>query len=110
MFFRSNFFLKINPTVLSQTKSLDQRPNIHLDNTNFELAFGVFHQDGQSVRIDETIFQIFAYSSKYVFENNETNNKIWISDVKTFHLCTLEDFHHNSALYYNNQVLINNTY
>ena len=65
-FCQSDMVLKINPSVISQTQALLNRPNITLNSSNFQLYFGVFNKSGVSFPIDPSIFDVQVIQTRYI--------------------------------------------
>ena len=65
-FCQSDMVLKTNPSVISQTQGLTNRPNITLSSSNFQLYFGVFNTSGVSFPIDPSIFYVQVIQTRYI--------------------------------------------
>lgn len=66
VFFQSDFFLKQNPTTLSQNKAISYSPKIELKATNFKLFFGIYDTQLKFYKIDPSLFSLDCVQMTYL--------------------------------------------
>lgn len=87
LFFTSDYFRGNNPKVTSDVLTLEQRPLIRLNKTNFEMSFGIFDGIGLEYEIDESILNISIYNAFM----NYSDSKLPKFLKKNFHKCKPND-------------------
>lgn len=91
--FYSDMIQKTNPSVIIQKKFEPIRPKIILNESNFELAVGLFDENVEKHEIDSSEFEIIATQTKIIY--NMTNNTFTRNDLRTninIRSCVSEDF------------------
>ena len=83
-FSNSDVFYKFHPTIIDQTQSLNHRPLLSLNSSNFAFSMGVVDSDGIS-SYDPTIASI-------VFLYNTINGEDVTNDYMDIHICNESDF------------------
>lgn len=87
LFFTSDYYHGRNPKVTSDVLTLNQRPLLRLNKSNFEMSFGIFDGIGLEYEIDESILNITIYNATL----NYSDSKIPKLLMKNFHKCDPND-------------------
>lgn len=66
VFFQSDFFLKQNPTTLSQNKAISYSPKIELKASNFKLFFGIYDTQLKFYQLDPSLFSLDCVQMTYL--------------------------------------------
>lgn len=79
-FFSSDMILKRNPSVISQTKTVDIRPKFEFDKTNFQINFQIFDKQFKSYPINPSIFKIYVKVVHFSY-NKQNEIELKLSDI-----------------------------
>ena len=79
-FFSSDMILKRNPSVISQTKTVDIPPRFEFDTSNFQVNFQIFDKKFKSHPIDPSIFNIYVKVVHFSY-NNQNEIELKLSDI-----------------------------
>jgi len=85
LFFSSDMVLKQNPAVVSQTKTVGNRPEFSFTNSNFSLNFQIFDKQFKSYEINPSLFKIYIHEILLYYDENQTIQEIVTE--KNFSLC-----------------------
>ena len=86
LFFRSNMFLKIDPSIISTIQPSTSRPRIDLPVSKFYLGFGIFDQYLNSYPIDPSIFNLSITQIDSVYDPL-SNQTMYSNATITFYDC-----------------------
>lgn len=90
MFFRSDYYLKTNPSVTVDVSPIQNRKSLYFDQSNLEIAFGIFNKNGTMYPIDETIFKLYALIGNFSIDGNKSRE--YKENLKKIHKCDSNDF------------------
>lgn len=90
MFFRSDYYLKTNPSVTIDVAPIQNRASLFFDQSNFEIAFGIFNKNGTMYPIDNTIFKLYVFIGNFSIDGNKSRE--YQQTIKNIHKCDSSDF------------------
>ena len=87
-FSQSDFFLKLQPKIITDTSSLPYSPSIYYSNRPFAIAIKDVYNNPY---VDPTIFSILVESVSTTIQPNVSGYAMEVEDVRTVHNCTQND-------------------
>ena len=101
VFFNSNMMQKSNPSVMTQTYIENTRPKQIFQESNFEIAFGLFDIYMNDYFMDPTLFEVKINEIFRYFDENNTKHES--NKSIDYHKCKQEDFPlSNTKMFYKN--------
>ena len=93
-FAQSDMIQRTNPSVISQTIPKISSPQLKVNQSNFNIIFGIADQNLTSYHFDDSLVNVKIFGIKFIESSNKMKNNVLYSEFD-YHPCSEKDMEHN---------------